>query len=70
MTELPHLGETNIPQPMDVAGECSSYYEYMISVFMYVRLLAFPVEGIFVHGFARLDVEERLRVQLIHINLA
>lgn len=55
---------------MDVAGEFLSYYEYMIRVFMYARLLTVPVEGKVVHGFAGLDIGELLRVQLIDINFA
>ena len=31
---LPQVGETNTPQPMDVAGECSLYHEYMTRVYL------------------------------------
>ena len=31
---LPQVGETNTPQPMDVAGECLLYYEYMTRVYV------------------------------------
>ena len=35
----------------------------------WVRLLTVPVEGKLVHGFARLDVGDRVRVQLIGTNV-
>jgi hypothetical protein len=31
---LPQVAEINIPQSMDVAGECSLYYESMISAYI------------------------------------
>jgi hypothetical protein len=31
---LPHVAETNTPQPQDAVRKCSLYYEYIIRVFM------------------------------------
>jgi len=31
---IPQVAETNIPRSMDVAGECSLYYEYMTRIYL------------------------------------